>query len=124
MIERMESPSDVLAVRVGGAVSEADVDLLVTWMDEGLAAHPVLHVFAEVNELTGVDPGGLVHGFSRGVHLLKCLRRFGRVGIASEQRWVRALARLESAVLPGISYRVVGPRDREATFAWVCASEG
>jgi len=120
MLERLSSPPDVLAMRVSGTVTEADVALSIVWMDEAMAANPTLHVFAEVDELNGVDPSGLVYGWRNGVHFLTHLQRFGRVAIVSEDRWVRALARLESAVLPGISYRVVGRDEREKTFAWVC----
>jgi len=123
MLKRLDAPDNVLALQVSGMISEGDVAASIIWMDEALAAHPTLHVFAEVDDLTGVDPSGLVYGWTNGVHLLNRLQCFGRVAIVSEDRWVRALARLESAVLPGISYRVVGPRDREAAFKWVCGED-
>ena len=119
MLERLPAPDAVLALKVSGAVSEADVDQAIAWMDAALAAHPTIHVFAEVEHLTGVDPSGLVHGWSRGAHLLTQLRRFGRVGIVSADQWLRVLARLESAVLPGIAYQVAEPARRDEILAWV-----
>lgn len=122
MLERLAAPDGVMAVRVTGQVSEADVAAAIGWMDEALNSHDKVHVFAETEGLTGADPSAIVHGLANGAHLLTRLRRFGRVAVVSEQRWVRAMSRLESAVLPGISYQVFDTPGRKAAFAWVCGS--
>jgi hypothetical protein len=36
----------------------------------------------------------------------------------ADQPWMRIATRLESALLPNISYRVCGPEERDEAFAW------
>jgi hypothetical protein len=123
MLERLSAPDGVLALRASGQISEADVATAIVWLDQDLATANPLHLFVVADDLTGLDPSGLVHAWMYGAHLLTHLRRFGRVAIVSEQRWVRTLARLESAILPGISYRVFDQPDHAMAFAWVCGPE-
>jgi hypothetical protein len=47
------------------------------------------------------------------------LSRFGRVAVVAHQAWVRWGTRLESALLPFISYRTFEPEERDAALAWV-----
>jgi len=55
----------------------------------------------------------------RALPLLGKLNRFGRVAVVADQAWVRAGSRLESALLPNISYRVCLPEERDEALAWV-----
>lgn len=120
MLARREATKGVLSVMVTGRLTEKEVEAAIGWIDEALAAHAPLHVFVEVKAWSGLDPSAVVQGWLKGAHLLSQLRRFGRVAIVSEQRWVRVLVRLESAILPGISYRVFEPQDHDRALAWVC----
>lgn len=119
MLRIVEDSAHVIMAEASGHISDEDIAAAIEAMDHSLAAGGELHKFAEVKNLSGVDPSGLVHGLLNGAHLLNHLRRFGRVGIVSEQRWVRVLSRVESALLPGISYRVYEPGQREAALDWV-----
>ena len=47
------------------------------------------------------------------------LTRFGRVAVVADQTWVRIGTRVESAVLPFISYKTFEPAQREEALAWV-----
>jgi hypothetical protein len=55
----------------------------------------------------------------RALPMLGQLARFGRVAVVSESAWLRALTRLESALLPNISYQTFTPDEREQALAWV-----
>ena len=43
----------------------------------------------------------------------------GRVAVVSDQRWIRWATRIESALLPNISYEVFDLSERERALAWV-----
>jgi hypothetical protein len=51
--------------------------------------------------------------------MLGQLDRFGRVAIVSDLRWVRWAAKLESALLPRISYETFEAAERARALAWV-----
>jgi len=55
---------------------------------------------------------------SRAFPLFGKLDRFGRVAVVSDQPWMRVSSRLESAMLPNISYRVCKPEERDEALAW------
>ena len=50
--------------------------------------------------------------------MLGKLNRFGRVAVVADQAWIRAMTRIESAILPFISYRVFEPAQRDEALAW------
>ena len=62
---------------------------------------------------------GLAAHIARAAPLFAKLGRFGRVAVVADQVWIRALTRIESALLPHISYRVFKPEDRGAALTWV-----
>lgn len=51
--------------------------------------------------------------------LLKWAYGLERIAIVSDDDWVRTAARLESALLPGISYAVYDEDEAEAALSWV-----
>lgn len=119
MIERLKVKGGVLALQVRGHLSRDDVDQCVELLAEELEDRTTIDLFIEVVGLTGFDTEALAVGFERGSALLRQLDRFGRVAIVSDQAWIRWASRVESAILPGISYRVYTPAERQAALAWV-----
>ena len=105
MIERMTAKPGVLAFRVEGHVAREDVDKCFELLAENFESHPKVNLYVEVAGLSGFDTEALSDDFKRGWALLDKLDRFGRVAIVSDETWIRWLSRVESALLPGISYR-------------------
>jgi len=116
------SPADVLALTVEGTVGDADLTFVMDRLEPALAAHDPLHLFVEVRGFTGLAPGALPSYAARAFPLLGQLRGFGRIAVVADQAWLRAATRVESALLPGISYRTFLPDQRAAALAW--ATEG
>ncbi|MGC1269738.1 MAG: STAS/SEC14 domain-containing protein [Croceibacterium sp.] len=119
MLDFIESPDNVLAVTVSGTVTEADLDAIMNRLDHMLATQDTIHIFTETRQIDGITISGLPSHLSRALPLMGKLSRFGRVAVVADQAWMRAATRLESALLPNISYRVVEPAEREAALAWV-----
>ena len=119
MLSFIDSAGDVLAVEVSGKVSGADLDAVMDVLERALAAHDKVHVFVETRALGGLELASLPSHIARALPLLGKLGKFGRVAVVADQAWVRAGSRLESALLPNISYRVYLPEEREEALAWV-----
>lgn len=119
MLTFLPSPDDVIAVTVSDRVTGEDIDAVLDRMEARLAAHDKVHVFAESVSIDGVEVSGLGSRIARAMQLLGKLRRFGRVAVVADQAWVRGMARVESAVLPFIGYRVVEPDQRAKALEWV-----
>lgn len=119
MLEFIESRDDVLALTVGGRITDADLATMMERLDKAMASHDKVHVFVETREFDGIEISGLPSHLAASLPLFGKLERFGRVAVVADQAWVRAASRLESAVLPGITYRVFKPEHRDEALAWV-----
>ena len=69
--------------------------------------------------IAGIEIASLPSYIARATPLFTKLDRFGQVAVVADQAWVRMATRLESALLPGISYKTYLPEDRDEALAWV-----
>jgi hypothetical protein len=92
-------------------------------LDVVLATGGKVHVFVETQGIEALELGALPHYMRRAMPLFGKLGRFGRVAVVADQAWIRAGSRMESALLPNISYMVVGPEGRGEALAWVMTGE-
>ena len=119
MLDFIDSADDVIAVRVADRISGDELDTIMDRLDGAMARYDKVHVFVETRSIDGIEIAGLGAYMARAMPLLGKLGRFGRVAVVADQAWIRAVTRIESAVLPHISYRVFEPEERDAAFAWV-----
>ncbi len=119
MHEFIDSSDDVLALTVSGKITGSDLDAIMTRLDSAMARHEKVHVFVETRTIDGIELSGLPAYTARAMPLFGKLTRFGRVAIVADQAWIRLASRLESAILPFISYRVFESDQRADALAWV-----
>jgi hypothetical protein len=119
MLSFIDTPADTIAVTIEGKITGADLDAVMDRLDAAFAAHDKVNVFVETRDLDGIELSGLGRYTARALPLFGKLTRFGHVAVVSDQAWLRAATRLESAVLPFISYRVFEPAERDQALAWV-----
>ncbi|QIK78679.1 STAS/SEC14 domain-containing protein [Sphingomonas piscis] len=119
MFEIIESAPNVLALRVSNKITGADLDRIMDGLDEAMSADDKVHVFVETHGIDGIELTGLPSYVARAMPLLGKLSQFGRVAVVADQAWIRAGTRIESAMLPFISYRTFMPDERDNALAWV-----
>jgi hypothetical protein len=123
MHQFIDSPDDVLALKISGTITGEDLNAIMDRTDAVLAKHDKVHVYAETEGIDGMQLSALPHHFTRAMPLFGKLGQFGRVAVVADQAWIRTGSRLESALLPNISYMVVGPEGRDEALAWVMKGE-
>lgn len=124
MLEMIDSADDVIAVKVSDKISGTELDAVMERLDGAMARHDKVHVFVETHSIDGIEVSGLGSYAMRALPLLGKLDRFGRVAVVADQGWIRAATKIESALLPRISYRVFEPEGRDEAFAWVVGPAG
>lgn len=124
MLSFVDSADDVIAVIGEHKIIGADLDAVMDRLDAALANHDKVHVFVETHAIDGFELSGLASYVKRALPLFGKLSRFGRVAVVADQAWIRALTRLESAILPSITYRVFEPAQRAEALAWVKGAAG
>jgi len=119
MIEMIDSADDVIALIVSDRIGGDELDAVMNRLDGAMARHAKVHVFVETRSIDGIEIAGLGAYMKRALPLLGKLDRFGRVAVVADQAWIRALTKIESAVLPHIGYRVFEPDARDEALDWV-----
>ncbi|NYF33758.1 MULTISPECIES: STAS/SEC14 domain-containing protein [Sphingopyxis] len=119
MMEWINGADDVIALRLADKITGADLDAIMDRLDAAMAQHAKVHIFVETHSVDGIELSGLGSYMARALPLFGKLGHFGRVAVVADQAWIRAGTRLESALLPGISYRTFTPERREEALTWV-----
>lgn len=119
MLTPLIAENDILALSVGGRIEKPDIENAFRLMDEAFARSPKVHVFVEVLDLKGIAADALLADLGRVFGYLGRLKQFGRVAVVTDQSWVRVATRVESTLLPFISYEVYQPDQRDHALAWV-----
>ena len=119
MLELIETPNDVLALKISGRITGEDLDSIMDRLDAVMSEHEQIHLFVESRDITSIEISALPTYTARALPLFGKLSRFGRVAVVADQAWVRIGTRIESAMLPFISYKVFEPDERDRALAWV-----
>ena len=119
MMEWIDSADDIIALKLADKIGGADLDAIMDRLDTAMARHETVHIFLETCSIDGIELSGFGSYVVRALPLFGKLGRFGRVAVVADQAWIRAGTRIESALLPGISYRTFTPEQRDEAFHWV-----
>jgi hypothetical protein len=117
MLVRHSAPDDVVAFTMSGPLQAEEIDRMITAIEDVLAHHRKVHLFAEVN-----DPSGMIEAFRghwrKSLSFMTKLDHFGRIAIVADEAWLRNVARVESAILPKVHYEVYEPGESDRALAW------
>jgi hypothetical protein len=119
MHEFLSAPEGVIALKVSKKITGDDLSAIMDRLDSVMAKHEKVHVFVETEGIDGIEVTAMPSYAARAMPLFGKLDRFGRVAVVADQAWIRAGTRLESAMLPNISYRVYMPDERDEALRWV-----
>jgi hypothetical protein len=51
--------------------------------------------------------------------LFRIMRRFRKVALVADEAWVRAVGRIEGALIPGLELRAFAPEERAQAESWL-----
>lgn len=123
MLELIDTAEDVIALRIAGKITGADLDTVMNRLEDAMRRHDKVHVFVETSAIEAIEIAALPSYIARATPLFGKLGRFGRVAVVADQAWIRIATRIESAVLPFISYRVFAPEQRNVALAWITGKD-
>ncbi len=118
MLKFIPAPDNAIAIALEGRVTGDDLNAIMERLEFALNVFSTIDVFVETHRITGVELAALASYSARALPLLGKLGAFDRVAVVADQAWIRVATRLESAILPSISYRVFEPEQRELALAW------
>jgi hypothetical protein len=118
MIEILESPKHLVAMRVSGSLTAEDVATAYKATEEALKENERVSFFSEIDNSVGMTLQGAIEDVKEGIKQLGNLSRYYRAAIVTEKGWLGALARVEGLVFCSIDVRVFDPAEREKAFSW------
>ena len=123
MLEWIETPDDILAMKITGRITGDDLDPVMDRLDAAMAKHDKVHVFVETAAISSLELAAFPSYVARALPLFGKLNHFGRVAVVADQAWIRVGTRIESAMLPFITYRTFEPPQREEALQWVLTGD-
>lgn len=123
MYEFIKSPPDVLALKLSGSISGDDLDAIMDRVEDLIVKFPKVQFYVETHDIKGFEFSAMPHHFNRAFPLFSNLKKFERVAVVADQAWMRVLTRLESALLPYVSYRVYEPKERQEALDFAFGKE-
>lgn len=123
MLNFLPSSDDVIAAEFSGKVSRAEMDEMLDRLEAAVETNEKTHFFCAIENYEGFETDGLPHIMSRGWQLIGKREKLGLIAVVTDTTWLRWAARLESALLPGISYETFTMDERDRALAWVEGKE-
>lgn len=102
---------------------EDDARQLVEFAKERNAAGEGGNVLFDVTSVAGFTFGAVSIELAHIPALTQWIYSLDRIAIVSDEEWIRTGARLESALLPGVSYEVYDDDEADAARAWVMETD-
>lgn len=123
MIEVIPAPDHVAAFRVDGTLTAADYDEMIPRIEKKLRDHERIGVFVDMERFEDMTGEALRRDIGYSVDKLGELHRFGRAAIATDKRWLKAVAEFGEALFPQVDLRVFPSDEKERALAWVSGTQ-
>jgi len=105
-------------VKISGKVQSADMPQVIDLAETiGKGAEKNSLVF-DIENVEGFDWSALGEEMSHLPTMMRMLTRLDRIAVIADQSWLRTAARIESALLPGVTYEVFSRDKAEQARAW------
>ncbi len=119
MIEVLDSPDHVVALKLSGTVSGEDYDRVVTEVDAKLDDHDRIGVLVDLTAFKDLTLEAGAKDARYSLRHLWQLKRFPREALITDKEWVRTLARIASPVMPHVEIRTFDPGEEAQAMSWV-----
>ena len=118
MIEILKSPKHLVAMKISGEITAADIARAYETTNDTLKSHDRVSFFAEVEDSLNFTWEGLYKDLSEGIGQFGKLKHYYRAAVVTDKSWLGAMARVEGLVFSSIDVRVFPTADRDKAFAW------
>lgn len=118
MIELLDAPDHVLALRLSGRLSGPDMDQLKDQVEAKLAKHERIGIVADLTPLDGVTLEALAKDIRYNIAKFGEWRRFPREAVITQSAWMRAAMKAIDPLVPQVEVRTFEPAERDTAVAW------
>jgi hypothetical protein len=112
MIEILESPKYLVAMKVFGKLTADDVKAAYNAVEDALKDHERISFFAEIEDSVGITVDGLLKDLTEGISHFGKMSKYYRAAVVTDKGWIATMARFEGLVFSSIDVRVFEPKER------------
>jgi hypothetical protein len=123
MIEILDAPDHVVALRLTDRVSGSDMDELTAAVETRLARHQRVGIVADLTPLTGLTLEAFAKDIRYNISKLGDWNRFPREAVITESSWVQAAISALDPLVPHVEVRSFAPAERASAVAWAADFE-
>lgn len=124
MLTKLDNGDSLIELAIVGRLSKEDVTKAFGVLDQAFEGSGLVHLFIEVRDFKGLALDAWISDVTHGLRYFTRLKQFGRIAIVSDQSWVRFASRLESAILPFVTYEVFTLDQRDHAMTWAKGEVG
>jgi len=118
MIDILDAPDHVFAVRFVGALTGNDFDLMKREIEARIARHGRVGVAADLTELSGLTPQALLKDLRYNIEKLGHWDQFPREAVITQRSWIAAVTEAVHPFVPKVEVRAFRPEQRDEAIAW------
>ena len=118
MIEILKSPKHLVAMRLSGDITAADVAKAYQATQDALKNNDRISFFAEIDKSVNLTIEGLVKDAVEGIGQICKLNKYYRAAVVTDKGWIANIARAEGVLFCTIDTRVFDPKESDKAMAW------
>jgi hypothetical protein len=118
MIEILDSPKHLVAMRISGKVTAADVAKAYKATEGALSENDRISFYAKVEDSTNLTVEGVAKDMVEGIGQICKLSRYYRAAVVTNEGWIASITRAEGVLFCSIDTRVFDLDESDKAFAW------
>lgn len=118
MIEILESPDHLVAMKISGSITAEDIDRAYKATEGALKNSERVSFFAEIEDSFSFTIEGLLKDLWEAIRHIGQMSKYYRAAVVTDKGWIGAASRLEGLVFSNIDVRVFTPDERAKAFGW------
>ena len=118
MLEILESPKHVVAMKLSGDLTAEDVSKAYKATEDAVKANERISFYAEVEESMSLTFEGLFKDLFEGLGQLGKLKHYYRAALVTEKGWLATIARIEGLVFSSVDVKIFPHAEKAKAFAW------
>jgi hypothetical protein len=118
MFEKMQAPENVLAFRLGGAISAADIEAYREAAERSLAGGGDIGMCCDLTRMSDIEAAALLPGLRADLAVWRHIGRIKRVALISDKQWPGGMFGLLGAWLPSPEMRAFAAHEGELAVRW------
>jgi hypothetical protein len=118
MITISELAPNVQQIKISGKVQSADMPHVIDLAETIAKGGKKDNLVFDIENVNAFDWSVLGEELSHLPTMMRMLTQLDRIAVIADQSWLRTAARIESALLPGVTYEVFSRDKAEQARAW------